>query len=502
MNETPEGLGEPMVPGTPTGPEPTWPTQVPNHTPPWGASGAAQSTPQGMPQGAAQSAFPGAAPGPGPNAGPTQYSDPNQYPGSGPYQYQYPYQSPLPPPSAKRRRSVPTAIAGALVLVAAAAGVGIGHTVWHSPVSAGVSAQSGTLPSGLPNGSAGGNGGFGGFSGNGGESGGSSGGSGSSGSGTSEGSGGPTNVSEIASTVDPALVDVNTTFGYQSAEGAGTGIVLTSTGEILTNNHVIDGATSVSVTDIGNGKTYTATVVGYDDAQDVAVLQLQGASGLTTAKLGNSAQAAVNEAVVAIGNAGGTGGTPSSAGGSITALNQSITAGDELDGASEQLSGLIEVNADVQSGDSGGSLVNSSGQVIGIDTAASTGFSIESSGGQGYAIPIDEALTIAGDITSGKSSTDVHVGGTAFLGILVSPSSTGQAGADVSGVLSSGAAESAGLVNGDVITSLNNQTVGSSSELTTVVSALKPGAKVELGWVDTSGQSHTTTVELGSGPPA
>ena len=194
--------------------------------------------------------------------------------------------------------------------------------------------------------------------------------------------------------MSPALVDINSTFGYQSAQGAGTGIVLTSNGEILTNNHVINGATKISVTDVGNGKTYNATVVGYDDSHDIAVLQLQGASGLQTAKIGDSSKAAVGEGVVAIGNAGGTGGTPSYAGGSITALNQSITASDDLDGASEQLHGLIEINADIQPGDSGGSLVNTAGEVIGIDTAASQGYSFQTSGTQGYAIPINEALSI------------------------------------------------------------------------------------------------------------
>ncbi len=201
----------------------------------------------------------------------------------------------------------------------------------------------GTNPFGLPNGT-----GSGDSTGTG--SGGTS--TGSGGSSTTEGSGGPSasEVSSIAQKVDPGLVDVNSTFSYQSAEGAGTGIVLTSTGEILTNNHVIDGATSISVTDLGNGKTYTATVVGYDNSQDIAVLQLQGATGLTTADIGNSSSAAVGQAVVGIGNAGGTGGTPSTAGGSLTALNQSITASNDLDGTNEQLSGLLETNADIQAG--------------------------------------------------------------------------------------------------------------------------------------------------------
>ena len=159
-------------------------------------------------------------------------------------------------------------------------------------------------------------------------------------------------TSQIASRVDPGLVDVTSTLGYEGATAMGTGIVLTSNGEILTNNHVVNGATSVSVTDIGNGKTYKATVVGYDESHDVAVLQLSGASGLTTATTGNSSTVKVGDSVVGLGNAGGTGGTPSVAPGSVTALNQSITASDEGSGSSEQLSGLIETNADIQPGDS------------------------------------------------------------------------------------------------------------------------------------------------------
>ena len=179
-------------------------------------------------------------------------------------------------------------------------------------------------------------------------------------------------TSQIASRVDPGLVDVKATLGYQQATSLGTGIVLTSNGEILTNNHVINGATAVSVTDIGNGKTYKATVVGYDESHDIAVLQLSGASGLTTATTGDSSTVGVGNSVVALGNAGGAGGTPSVAAGAVTALNQSITASDESSGSSEQLTGLIETNADIQAGDSGGPLVNSHGQVIGMDTAAST----------------------------------------------------------------------------------------------------------------------------------
>ena len=214
--------------------------------------------------------------------------------------------------------------------------------------------------------------------------------------------------------------------------------MLSSNGVILTNNHVIDGATSISVTDVGNNKTYTASVVGYDRTKDIAVLQLHNASGLQTATLGNSSNASVGEDVVGIGNAGGTGGTPSAVGGTVTALNQSITASDDGDGTSEQLSGLIETNADIQPGDSGGSLVNTSGDVIGMDTAASAGTSFEfngqSSGTQGFAIPIDTALSIARTIEAGSGSSTVHIGETAFLGVEInapSSSSSGESGGEM-----------------------------------------------------------------------
>jgi len=234
-------------------------------------------------------------------------------------------------------------------------------------------------------------------------------------------------TSQIASRTDPGLANVVSTDSYQQAAAAGTGIVLTATGEVLTNNHVIEGATTVKVTDIGNGKSYTATAAGYDATQDVAVLQLQGASGLTAASLGDSATVQTGDRVVALGNAGGKGGTPSAAAGRVTALDQSITASDELSGVSEQLTGLIESDTDIKPGDSGGPLVSSQGQVIGMDTAASSGYQFQSRSGQpaeqAYSIPIKEALSIAEQIEAGTTSADVHIGATAFLGLEIAPSS-------------------------------------------------------------------------------
>ncbi len=351
----------------------------------------------------------------------------------------------------------------------------------------------------------------------------SSGGSNGSGGSSSSGTGSTSDTDAVAAKISPALVDVNSTFGYQSAQGAGTGIVLTSNGEVLTNNHVINGATKITVTDIGNGKSYDAKVVGYDDAHDVAVLQLQGASDLQTAKLADSSQAAVGQSVVAVGNAGGTGGTPSNAGGSITGLNQSITAGDDLNGSSEQLTDLIQTDANIQPGDSGGSLVNTAGEVIGIDTAASQGFSLQATGTEGYAIPINDALAIVKQVESGKGSATTHVGDTAFLGVgLSSGSSSGQSGsggflggdsgngssgsstggATVSGVVSGGPAAQAGLTNGDVVTALDGQSVDSATAISSILVGHHSGDKVQISWVDSSGQSHTATVDLGSGPPA
>jgi S1-C subfamily serine protease len=448
--------------------------------------------------------------------------------------------APLPP--SRPRRAAQAAVVAGVVGLAAVAGLGIGHVVWPERVVAAGSAQantgsgdSGSAQNGSsagqsPFGSAGSSdqspfGSFGsgsspsGSSGSGDSSGGSPFDFGNSSGGGSGSSGSSADTSGIAAKVSPALVDINCTFGYQSAQGAGTGIVLTANGEILTNNHVINGATKISVTDIGNGQTYSATVTGYDAAHDVAVLQLQGASGLQTASLGDSSKAAVGDSIVAIGNAGGTGGTPSSAAGSITALDQAITAGDDLNGSSEQLSGLIQVNANIQPGDSGGSLVNSAGQVIGIDTAAGQGFTLQTAGSEGYAIPINEARAIAKQIESGRGSSTTHVGATALLG--VGFSSSGQndsgsffgtdpaggaapstSGATVGNVLSGGPAAQAGLAAGDTIMSLDGQSVDSPATIAAALVGHHPGDKVQVGWVDSSGQSHTATVDLGSGPPA
>jgi S1-C subfamily serine protease len=316
-----------------------------------------------------------------------------------------------------------------------------------------------------------------------------------------------TNAGSSATSIDQGVVDINTTLGYQGGSAAGTGVVLSSSGEILTNNHVVAGATSIGVTDVDNGRTYAATVVGTDRTDDIAVVQLTGASGLKTVALGDSSKVAVGDAVSAVGNAGGVGGTPSVATGTVTGLGRSITASDQADGTSEQLTGLIETNAGIQAGDSGGPLFTSSGQVIAIDTAASSGFQFQSGGGQGFAIPINQALTIARQIEAGHSSSTVHIGPAAFLGVQIQTSSasadgSSSSGAPVAGVESGSPAQQAGLGAGDEIVSLGGQTVDSATTLTNLMQGYHPGDKVQLGWIDGSGQQHTATVTVATGPAA
>jgi S1-C subfamily serine protease len=292
------------------------------------------------------------------------------------------------------------------------------------------------------------------------------------------------------------VVDVNTTLRYQGGTAAGTGMLLTSSGEVLTNNHVIRGATAIRVT-IPGGRTYRATVVGYSVANDVAVLRLK-ASGLPTVLTGNSAKVRVGQSVTAVGNAGGVGGAPSAARGKVTAVGRTITA--SADGIAEQLTGLIRTDAALKPGDSGGPLLNARGRVIGMDTAASVGFAFRSSG-DGYAIPINKALALARQITAGRSSATVHIGSTPFLGLSVPTRSDVSGGAVVSDVLGGGPADKAGIVRGDTITSLNGRAINSYGQLTKALLAYNAGAKVSLGIVDELGNRSSVTVHTTAGPP-
>ena len=236
-------------------------------------------------------------------------------------------------------------------------------------------------------------------------------------------------ASTAESAVNNFVVDIVSTDGYSGEEDAGTGSVITSNGDVLTNNHVVADATSITVTLVSTGRSYQAKVLGTDATDDVALLKLKGASGLPTLHAGNADKATPGIAVAAVGNALGKGGSPTVTTGTITGTGRSITASDGDGAGSENLTGMLETNADIVSGDSGGPLVDSSGQVIGMDTAAegSEGDGAEPSAitqsSDGYAIPITTALGIARKIADGKASSKIVIGTPGFLGLeLGSPS--------------------------------------------------------------------------------
>ncbi|HKB31814.1 MAG TPA: trypsin-like peptidase domain-containing protein [Streptosporangiaceae bacterium] len=330
------------------------------------------------------------------------------------------------------------------------------------------------------------------------------------------------NAQAIDNAVSPSVADVTSKLSYSNQTAEGTGIVLNSSGLVLTNNHVVNGATQVTAQIDGTGRTYTARVLGTDKTDDVALLQLQGASGLKAASIGDSSKAVVGDAVVALGNQGGQGGHPTVTSGAITNLNRTITAGDQGSADVETLHGMLQTDAYIAPGDSGGPLVNSAGQVIGMDTAAAS-----NNTGQseliGFAIPINHALSIAREMAAGHSSSTIQIGQRGFLGVGVQNIAAGCAsgfgnfgpgggtgsgsapvnsGALVCDVYSGTPAQSAGLAVGDVITGVNGATITSAQSLTTAMRSQRPGNQVSLTWVDTNGQRHTATLTLVAGPAA
>ncbi len=313
-----------------------------------------------------------------------------------------------------------------------------------------------------------------------------------------------TDYSTATAAQQVGVVDIDTVLGYSGGRAAGTGMVLTADGEILTNNHVVRGATSIQVTVVTTGRSYTASVVGTDPTDDVAVLRLDNASGLQTAHLGTAADLQVGDTVTGVGNAGGAGGTPSAASGQVTALDQTITAADEDGSNAETLDGLIQTDAAIQAGDSGGPLYDTAGEVVGMDTAASTsttGFGSGAGAGtaEGYAIPIEDAVSIAHRIESGPETDTIHLGNPAFLGISIA-GGVDTGGVLVGGVVDSGPAAQAGIAAGDVITALDGTATTSPGALQSALATRQPGDRVAVAWTDGAGSSHRATVTLATGP--
>ena len=406
-----------------------------------------------------------------------------------------------PAPAAAPARSH-TRIAALSIAAAVLLTTGAGAGAWAATAVAGSSAQT-TAVGGLGGSSSGGSTGTGGTS-DGSTAGGAQGfgqpgSQGFGGQGFGPGASGGASGSSTA-TVDSTeataaqivgVVTIVSDLGYEDGQSAGTGIVLTSSGRILTNNHVIDGATAIKVTVESTGTTYTADVVGTNATKDIAVLQLQGASGLATATVASS-QPAEGDDVTAVGNANGTG-TLTAAEGTVTDLDEQITTQAEGTSSGETLDGLIETSADVVSGDSGGPLKNSGGQVVGITTAASSGGADIT----GYAIPITTALSVAEQILAGQETDEITIGLPAFLGVALDPDSSE---AVVSSAIDGTPAADAGLAKGDTITAVGGTAVASRDALSAAIAAHEPGDRVQVSYTDASGDSHTVTVVLTEGP--
>src|SRR3954447_4382642 len=295
-------------------------------------------------------------------------------------------------------------------------------------------------------------------------------------------------TSPATSTQVNGLVRIASTLKYEAGEAAGTGMVLTSNGEVVTNHHVVAGATLVKATVMSTGKTYQAKVVGTDAADDVAVLQLVGVSGLSTITADTDG-ISVGSKVTAVGDANGTVSTLSASPGRVLALRQTITTQTEGSAAGERLTGLMEISSDVISGDSGGATYGADGKVVGMTTAASSGGDIV-----GYSVPISKVLRIVDDLDSGVAGSRYDYTRPAFLGIGLDGSST-----TVLGVYDGTPAASVGIAEGDQITAIGSTQVRTSTRLRRAVAAYSPGDRISVTWTDTSGTSHTATVILAAG---
>jgi len=316
-------------------------------------------------------------------------------------------------------------------------------------------------------------------------------------------------INGITRKVSPAVVDINTVIqtASGSAAAAGTGLIITSSGDVLTNNHVVEGSVSIKVTIQGKSGTYAATVLGVDPTDDIAVIHINGVSGLPTVTIADSSTVKVGDTIYALGNALGLGGAPRVTQGTVTALDQTITASDN--GAqAEQLTGMIQSDAEISPGDSGGALVNSAGQVIGIVTAGEAQGFRSTSTTIAFAIPSSKAVDIANRILAGQAGNGVYIGPVGYLGVSVQTLDANSAaqlglsvssGAYVRGVVAGSPAEHAGITAGSVITRVNSVVVDSATALGDALHQYKPGDQVKITWIAGSA-THTATVTLISGP--
>ena len=323
---------------------------------------------------------------------------------------------------------------------------------------------------------------------------------------TSPSSGGSLNAQAIAAKVDPAVVDINTVVG--SGQAAGTGMIISSNGEILTNNHVVDGSSSIQVTIAGHSQPYSAHVIGASPSQDIAVIKVDGLSGLPTVSFASSSSVNVGDPIVALGNALGQGGTPDVSQGNVTALDQTITAS-EGGSKSEQLSGMIQSDATIYPGDSGGPMVNARGQVIGMITAGNVQGFRSSASNVNYAIASDTLLSVTNQIRSGQASAGIIYGQVGYIGVTVETIDANIAsqlglnvssGALVRSVVPGSPAAAAGMTANSVITTVAGTAVTGTDSLGAAIRSHRPGERVSFTWVNRGG-THTATLTLGGVNP-
>ncbi|MDQ1506151.1 MAG: putative serine protease PepD [Actinomycetota bacterium] len=302
-----------------------------------------------------------------------------------------------------------------------------------------------------------------------------------SGSASSSGSlsGAALDVKGILAKVEPSVVDI--VAQSRRGTGEGTGIIISPDGYILTNAHVVSGASTVTVSTSSSSKALPATVIGADAAHDVALIKLDSGGGsLVAADLGRSADMKVGDDVVAIGNALGLRGDPTVTRGIVSALNRTV----------DNLTGMIQTDAAINPGNSGGPLVNSTGQVIGINTA------VAADGAQniGFAIPIDKAKALADRLKSGQGAAP-----TAFLGVSTTATSDGSAGAEVVSLVAGGPAQKAGIAVGDLIVGFDGKPVATADALSGLVQGRQPGDTVPVE-IERNGSSRTVSVTLTTKP--
>jgi S1-C subfamily serine protease len=311
-------------------------------------------------------------------------------------------------------------------------------------------------------------------------------------------------ATRLAAAIGPAVVNINTRLDALEGGGkaAGTGMIISRTGQIVTNNHVVQGADTVTITIRGHG-TYPAAVTGTDPGADIAVLRVRGLSGLPAVHFGNSARVAVGDQVLAIGNALGLGGSPTVSQGIISATGRSITASDQTGSNPERLHGLLQTDAPIAPGNSGGPLVDAAGTVIGMDTAAASA----GTGGAslGFAIPASTIRAVTGQITAHNNAPGLIYGRRPFLGVEIVNNSQaanaaspfgpfgnpfgpgpaaatpgGTRGVVVAAVDPGSPAARAGITSGDVITAVGGHPTPTTAALSRQIGAHRPGQEVSI----------------------